>query len=91
VYVALNLLIRETGQTAYTSPAPGHGGPALVANAYLENPYSEVYPHVGEDLPGLTTHIERGKQLGRLRHLRAEQLRSVSKIRCCCRRRCATY
>ena len=32
---------------------PGHGGPGLVANAYLEGTYSEVYPHIGEDLDGL--------------------------------------
>jgi xylulose-5-phosphate/fructose-6-phosphate phosphoketolase len=32
---------------------PGHGGPGLVANAYLEGTYSEVYPHVGRDEEGL--------------------------------------
>src|SRR5262249_49511713 len=32
---------------------PGHGGPGLVANAYLEGTYSEVYPSIGEDEDGL--------------------------------------
>ena len=32
---------------------PGHGGPALVANTYLEGTYSEYYPNVSEDLEGL--------------------------------------
>src|SRR5262249_42319344 len=32
---------------------PGHGGPALVANAYLEGTYSEVYPNIGQDEAGL--------------------------------------
>ena len=32
---------------------PGHGGPALVANAYLEGTYSEVYPNIGQDEHGL--------------------------------------
>ena len=32
---------------------PGHGGPAVVANAYLEGTYSEVYPHIGRDEAGL--------------------------------------
>jgi xylulose-5-phosphate/fructose-6-phosphate phosphoketolase len=32
---------------------PGHGGPGLVANAYLEGTYSEVYPHIGSDESGL--------------------------------------
>src|SRR5262249_8188580 len=33
---------------------PGHGGPAIVANVYLEGTYSEVYPDVGENAQGLT-------------------------------------
>lgn len=57
VYVALNRLIRETGQDCLYVTGPGHGGPALVANAYLEGTYSQVYPHVGEDLAGLTTLV----------------------------------
>ena len=32
---------------------PGHGGPGLVANAYLEGTYTEVYPHIGRDEEGL--------------------------------------
>ena len=32
---------------------PGHGGPALVANAYLEGTYSEVYPDIGQDADGM--------------------------------------
>ncbi len=32
---------------------PGHGGPGLVANTYLEGTYSEVYPHIGRDSEGL--------------------------------------
>ena len=32
---------------------PGHGGPALVANAYLEGTYSEVYPNIAQDKAGL--------------------------------------
>ncbi len=33
---------------------PGHGGPGMVANAYLEGTYSEVYPNINEDEAGLT-------------------------------------
>src|SRR6202011_3256893 len=32
---------------------PGHGGPALVANTYLEGTYSEIYPDVSQDEPGM--------------------------------------
>lgn len=53
IYVALNRLIRTTRQDCLYIAGPGHGGPALVANAYLEGTYSEVYPQVTRDLEGL--------------------------------------
>jgi xylulose-5-phosphate/fructose-6-phosphate phosphoketolase len=53
IYVALNRLIRATGQDCIYVTGPGHGGPALVANTYLEGTYSEVYPAVTQDLNGL--------------------------------------
>src|SRR4051794_20560729 len=53
VYVHLNRLIRATGQDVLYVAGPGHGGPALVANTYLEGTYSEIYPQVSQDLPGL--------------------------------------
>ncbi|HXS34287.1 MAG TPA: phosphoketolase family protein [Solirubrobacterales bacterium] len=53
VYVQLNLLIRETGDEVLYVAGPGHGGPALVANVYLEGTYSEVYPEVSADERGL--------------------------------------
>jgi xylulose-5-phosphate/fructose-6-phosphate phosphoketolase len=53
IYVALNRLIRTTGQDCIYVTGPGHGGPALVANAYLEGTYSEVYPLVSQDAGGL--------------------------------------
>jgi xylulose-5-phosphate/fructose-6-phosphate phosphoketolase len=53
VYVHLNRLIRERDLNAIYVTGPGHGGPGLVANAYLEGTYSEVYPHIGHDEEGL--------------------------------------
>jgi xylulose-5-phosphate/fructose-6-phosphate phosphoketolase len=53
IYVVLNRLITQTGQDCLYVTGPGHGGPALVANAYLEGAYSEIYPSVSEDLDGL--------------------------------------
>ena len=53
IYVHLNRLINERGASAIYLAGPGHGGPALVALAYLEGTYSEVYPQVGQDLAGL--------------------------------------
>ena len=46
VYVHLNRAIRARDLSALYITGPGHGGPGLVANAYLEGTYSEVYPHV---------------------------------------------
>jgi xylulose-5-phosphate/fructose-6-phosphate phosphoketolase len=53
VYAHLNRAIRQRELEVLYVTGPGHGGPGLVANAYLEGTYSEVYPHVGRDEPGL--------------------------------------
>lgn len=53
VYAQLNRLIRATGAQLLNITGPGHGGPAIVANAYMEGTWSEVYPDVGRDLAGL--------------------------------------
>jgi xylulose-5-phosphate/fructose-6-phosphate phosphoketolase len=53
VYVHLNRVIRERDLNAIYVAGPGHGGPGLVANVYLEGTYSEVYSHIGRDEEGL--------------------------------------
>jgi xylulose-5-phosphate/fructose-6-phosphate phosphoketolase len=53
IYAHLNDLIRRTGQDVVYVAGPGHGGPALVANVYLEGSYSEIYPDVSRDQAGL--------------------------------------
>jgi xylulose-5-phosphate/fructose-6-phosphate phosphoketolase len=53
IYVHLNRLIREHDINAIYLAGPGHGGPAIVANVYLEGTYSEVYPDITRDETGL--------------------------------------
>jgi len=53
IYAHMNRVIRNWDLNAIYIMGPGHGGPAAVANAYLEGTYSEVYPHVGRDEAGL--------------------------------------
>ena len=53
VYVHLNRLIMEHNLDAIYIAGPGHGGPGLVANTYLEGTYSEVYPHISQNEEGL--------------------------------------
>jgi xylulose-5-phosphate/fructose-6-phosphate phosphoketolase len=53
VYAHLNRAIRRRELSAIYITGPGHGGPGIVANAYLEGTYSEIYPHVGRDEDGL--------------------------------------
>ncbi len=53
IYAHLNRLIRERDWNVLYVTGPGHGGPGLVANTYLEGTYSEVYPHIGRDEEGL--------------------------------------
>jgi len=53
VYAHLNRAIRARDLDAIYVCGPGHGGPGMVANAYLEGTYSELYSHVTEDEAGL--------------------------------------
>ncbi len=53
IYAHLNRVIRNWDLNAIYVIGPGHGGPAAVANAYLEGTYSEVYPHITEDEDGV--------------------------------------
>ncbi len=53
VYAHMNRVIRNWDLDAIYVMGPGHGGPAAVANAYLEGTYTEVYPHITPDEEGL--------------------------------------
>jgi xylulose-5-phosphate/fructose-6-phosphate phosphoketolase len=53
IYAHLNRAIRERDLDAIYVCGPGHGGPGMVANAYLEGTYSELYDHVPESEDGL--------------------------------------
>jgi xylulose-5-phosphate/fructose-6-phosphate phosphoketolase len=53
VYAHMNRVIRNWDLNAMYVMGPGHGGPAAVANAYLEGTYSEVYTHITQDASGM--------------------------------------
>jgi len=53
VYAHLNRIITKYDLDMIYVCGPGHGGPAMVANTYLEGTYSEYYPNVSEDIHGL--------------------------------------
>src|SRR6266498_3918495 len=53
VYVHLNRLIKAHDLNIIYLAGPGHGGPGLVANTYLEGTYSECYSHIAQDEAGL--------------------------------------
>jgi xylulose-5-phosphate/fructose-6-phosphate phosphoketolase len=53
IYVHLNRLIKKHDLDMIYIAGPGHGGPALVANTYLEGTYSEYYPNISEDAEGM--------------------------------------
>ena len=58
VYVHLNRVIKKYGLDMIYVCGPGHGGPAVVGNTYLEGTYSEVYPHISQDEAGLRRLFE---------------------------------
>jgi len=53
IYVHLNRAIKQRDLNMIYITGPGHGGPGLVANAYLEGTYSEVYPNISQDEIGM--------------------------------------
>ncbi|MGR9485746.1 phosphoketolase family protein [Rhizobium leguminosarum] len=53
LYVHLNRVIKRDDLEMIYVIGPGHGGPSLVAHAYLEGTYSEVYPNIGQDGEGM--------------------------------------
>ncbi len=53
IYLHLNRVIKEKGLDLIFITGPGHGGPALVANTYLEGTYSEFYPDISQDAQGM--------------------------------------
>ena len=53
IYVHLNRAITKYDLDMFYVAGPGHGGPALVANTYLEGSYSEIYPDVSQDEAGM--------------------------------------
>jgi xylulose-5-phosphate/fructose-6-phosphate phosphoketolase len=53
LYVHWNRLIRERGLNMLYVIGPGHGGPGLVANTYLEGSYTEIYPHIEQNKDGI--------------------------------------
>ena len=53
IYAQLNRLIRRHDLDIIYVTGPGHGGPAILANVYMEGTYSEIYPDVSEDDAGL--------------------------------------
>ena len=53
IYAHLNRIIKAQDLPVLYVAGPGHGGPGLVANVYLEGTYSEVYPNISQDEAGL--------------------------------------
>src|SRR3990172_4306671 len=53
IYVHLNRVIKEYDLNMIYVCGPGHGGPGIVANTYLEGTYSELYPNISQDEQGL--------------------------------------
>jgi len=54
IYVHMNRVIQRDDLNMITLAGPGHGGPAMVANTYLEGSYSEFYPNVSQDEEGMS-------------------------------------
>ena len=58
IYVHLNRIIKKYDLDMFYIAGPGHGGPALVGNVYLEGTWSEIYPNVTQDEDGLEEVVQ---------------------------------
>ena len=54
IYAHMNRAIKKWDLESIFIAGPGHGGPAVLANVYLEGTYSEIYPEVSRDIAGMT-------------------------------------
>jgi xylulose-5-phosphate/fructose-6-phosphate phosphoketolase len=71
IYAHLNRIIIARDRSVLAIIGPGHGGPALAANTYLEGSYTELYPDVGQDMSGMRRAMAQyrgGVQTLRRRH-----------------------
>jgi xylulose-5-phosphate/fructose-6-phosphate phosphoketolase len=59
LYAHLNRIIRATDRQVLFVAGPGHGGPAVLANVWLEGTYSEIYPEITQDAKGLARFFRR--------------------------------
>ena len=62
VYVHLNRVIKKYDLDMFYVAGPGHGGPDLVGDTYLEGTYSEIYPDISQDVAGLKKRSETSVQ-----------------------------
>ena len=53
IYVHLNRVIKKYNLDMFYVAGPGHGGPALVSNVYLEGSYTDIYPNISQDEAGM--------------------------------------
>jgi xylulose-5-phosphate/fructose-6-phosphate phosphoketolase len=66
IYVHLNRVIKKYDLDMFYIAGPGHGGPAIVGNVYLEGTWSEVYPNVTQDEAGLKKLFGTGHEKSRV-------------------------
>jgi xylulose-5-phosphate/fructose-6-phosphate phosphoketolase len=59
LYVHLNRVIRDTERSILYVAGPGHGGPAVLANLWLEGTYTDIYPEITQDARGMERFFER--------------------------------
>src|SRR5216683_5880824 len=67
IYVHLNRLIKKHDLDVIYVAGPGHGGPGLVANTFLEGTYSEVYPHIPQNARGCSISSSNSRFRGAFR------------------------
>ena len=83
IYVHLNRVINKHDLDMIYITGPGHGGPGLVANAYLEGTYSEVYPNISRDEEGMKRLFTQFSFPGGRRNLFCSSTRARARVMGC--------
>ena len=87
IYVHFNRIIKKYNLNVINITGPGHGGPGIVANAYLEGTYTEFYPHIQQNEDGMRKLFMRSFTWGnvlQLQKVHREFLAELSRMRRCC-------
>lgn len=78
IYAHLNRVITKYDLNMFYVEGPGHGGQVMVSNSYLDGSYTEIYPEITQDIPGLKNCSNNSRSLAALLPMLHQKLLDLS-------------